>query len=209
MMDDRDYSDIIEYEKHAAPEHSHRGKTTESFLDMNAVLAALGIKSGQTVLDAGCGGGYMSRVFAGLVGSGGRVYALDRDDAGIAALKAESAGTVITALVGDITVNTGLPSSSFDLIYLSNVVHGFNPGQFPGFREEVGRLLAPGGRLAIVEIVKRATPFGPPMERRVSPEDLQRLLGLVPLSTCYAGEYFYVQLFGKPEGNPHDTACSR
>lgn len=202
MKDEKDYSDIIEYEKHAVPEHSHRGKTTESFLDKNAVLAALGIKSGQTVLDAGCGGGYMSKVFAGLVGSGGRVYALDRDEPGIAALNAESAGTGITALVGDITVNTGLPSSSFDLIYLSNVVHGFNPGQFPGFREEVGRLLAPGGKLAIVEIVKRATPFGPPMERRVSPEDLQRLLGLVPLSTCDAGEHFYVQLFEKPEGNP-------
>ncbi len=200
MKDDRDCSGMGHYEKHAAPEHSHRGKTTESFLDKKAVLAVLGIQPGQTVLDAGCGGGYMSKEFSRLVGSGGRVYALDSDDAGIAALKAESAGTNITALVGDITVNTGLPSSTFDLIYLSNVVHGFNPGQIPGFREEVRRLLAPGGKLAVLEMVKRATPFGPPMERRLSPEDLQKFLGLVPLSTLDGGEYFYVQLFGKPDG---------
>jgi len=187
-------------EKHAANEHSHRGKTTESFLDKDAVLFALAIKSGQTVLDAGCGSGYMSREFSRLVGSGGTVYALDVDDDGIAALGAETAGTNIVAIVGDITGNTGLPASSIDLIYLSNVVHGFSPGQIPGFLEETGRLLSPGGKLAIVEIVKRPTPFGPPMERRLSPEDLQRLLGLVPLSTCDSGEYFYVQFYGRPDG---------
>jgi len=187
-------------EQHTAPEHSHRGKTTESFLDKDAVLFALAIKPGQTVLDAGCGSGYMSREFSRLVGSGGTVYALDVDDDGIAALGAVTAGTNIVAIVGDITGNTGLPASSIDLLYLSNVVHGFSPGQIPGFLEETGRLLSPGGRLAIVEIVRRPTPFGPPMERRLSPEDLQRLLGLVPLSTCGAGEYFYVQLYGRPDG---------
>jgi len=187
-------------EQHAAPEHSHRGKTTESFLDKDAVLFALAIKPGQTVLDAGCGSGYMSREFSRLVGSGGTVYALDVDDDGIAALGAETAGTNIVAIVGDITGNTGLPASSIDLIYLSNVVHGFSPGQIPGVLEETGRLTSPGGRLAIVEIVRRPTPFGPPMERRLSPEDLQRLLGLVPLSTCGAGEYFYVQFYGRPDG---------
>jgi len=187
-------------EQHTAPEHSHRGKTTESFLDKDAVLFALAIKPGQTVLDAGCGNGYMSREFSRLVGSGGTVYALDVDDDGIAALGAVTAGTNIVAIVGDITGNTGLPASFIDLIYLSNVVHGFSSGQIPGFLEETGRLLSPGGKLAIVEIVKRPTPFGPPMERRLSPEDLQRLLGLVPLSTCDSGEYFYVQFYGRPDG---------
>lgn len=197
LKTDPDFREIIEYEKHAAPEHSHRGKTTESFLDKKAVLSALGVQRGQTVLDAGCGGGYMSRVFSELVGPEGRVYALDSDEQSLAALKTQTAGTNMIVVVGDITVNTGLLSSSFDLIYLSNVVHGFNPRQIPGFREEVTRLLAPGGRLAVVEIVKRATPFGPPMEQRVSPEELRSLLGLLPLSTHDAGEYFYVQLLGK------------
>lgn len=185
-------------ERNAPPAHNHRGKTTESHLDKGAVLSALGIRPGQTVLDAGCGSGYMSREFSGLVGPGGRVYALDQDDARIASLKAETAGTNITAVAGDITCCTGLPSSAFDLIYLSNVVHGFTPEQVPGFLAEAGRLLAPGGRLAVVETVKRPTPFGPPMERRLSPDELRELLGLVPLATCDAGEFFYIQFHGRP-----------
>lgn len=176
--------------------HDHLGKSTESFLDKRAVLSALGIRPGQTVLDAGCGRGYMSLEFSVLVGPGGRVYALDTDDAAIAVLSAATAGTNISALVGDITGSTGLPPSCIDLVYLSNVVHGFRRTQIPGFLEEVGRLLAPGGRLAVLEIAKRETPFGPPLERRLSPEELQDLLGLVPLSSCSAGEHFHLQIFG-------------
>jgi len=80
--------------------------------------------------------------------------------------------------------------------YLSTVVHGFSPEQFSGFKTEVKRLLSPQGRLAVVEIVKRATPFGPPLDRRLSPEDLKSSLDLIPLATVDVGEYFYMQIFG-------------
>ena len=142
----------------------------------------------------------MSKEFSGLVGPGGRVYALDTDEEGIAALKAETSGTNIVAIAGDITGNTGLPSAAFDLVYLSNVVHGFTPEQVPGFLAEAGRLLAPGGRLAVVEFAKMTTPFGPPVERRLSPEELKDLLGLAPVLTCDIGGYFYLQLYGRPDG---------
>lgn len=98
-------------------------------------------------------------------------------------------------MVADITAPTDLPASKFDLIYLSTVVHGFSPDQMRGFRSEVKRLLAPSGRLAIVEIVKRQTPFGPPLEIRFSPEDLVHALGLRPAALVEVGEYFYMQIF--------------
>jgi ubiquinone/menaquinone biosynthesis C-methylase UbiE len=186
---------IAAYEKQAAREHHHRGKSSEGLLDKQAILAALRILPGQTVLDAGCGNGYMSKEFSKLVGGSGRVYALDPDEISIAALHAQTAGTNIIASVGDITVATGLPASAFDLVYLCTVVHGFWPERFGGFMTEVKRLLSPHGRLAIVEIVKRQTPFGPPMEKRMSPEELKKAVALRAKATIDVCDYFYMQVF--------------
>lgn len=192
---DRVYTDVAEYEKHAVKEQHHRGKSSESLLDKEAILDALRIEPGQKVIDAGCGNGYMSKDFSQQVGKTGIVYALDPDEISIAALRAETTGTNIIAMVGDITVKTSLPESTFNLIYLSTVVHCFAPNQFSGFEKEVKRLLAPGGRLAIVEIVKRATPFGPPLSRRLSDEDLKGAVSLTPMATIDVGEFFYMQIF--------------
>jgi ubiquinone/menaquinone biosynthesis C-methylase UbiE len=175
--------------------HHHRGKSSERLLDKGAILSALVIRPGQVVLDAGCGNGYMSKEFSQLVGDSGRVYALDPHETGIAALREETKGTNIVALVGDITTTTQLPASAIDLIYLSTVFHIFSPEQIKGFEAEVKRVLAPCGKLAIVEIVKRATPFGPPLKMRLSPEELKRALKLALLATVEVGEYFYMQLF--------------
>lgn len=189
------HSDGVEGGRAEGRVHHHRGKSSESLLDMEAVMACLGSLSGQIVLDAGCGNGYMSKLFSMAVGSDGRVYALDPDEDSIENLRREVDGTNITALAGDITTDTGLPESLFDLVYLCTVFHGFSSGQVSGFEREVRRILKPGGRLAVVEMVKRATPFGPPLEIRYSPEELIRELELNPLATSSVGEYLYLQLF--------------
>jgi len=165
-------------------------------LDKEAILASLAVQPGQTVLDAGCGNGYMSKELSRLVGPGGKVYALDPDEPSIATLRQETEGTNIAAVVGDITIPTALPAAAFDLVYLCTVVHGFSPEQMPAFVAEVKRLLAPGGRLAIVEIAKRPTPFGPPMHLRFSPDELQEAVDLPALDTVELGEHFYLQVFG-------------
>jgi ubiquinone/menaquinone biosynthesis C-methylase UbiE len=175
--------------------HHHKIKSSEGLLDKGAILSALTIELGQTVLDAGCGNGYMAKEFSRLVGDSGRVYALDQDVARIAALREETKGTNIVALVGDITTRTSVPASTLDLMYLSSVFHIFSPDQIKGFEEEVKRLLVPFGKLAIVEIVKRATSFGPTLDMRFSPEDVRHALRLAPLGAVEVGEYFYVQLF--------------
>ncbi|MEZ4599030.1 MAG: class I SAM-dependent methyltransferase [Syntrophotaleaceae bacterium] len=190
--------EIADHGKQVVQGHHHRGKSSESLLNKEAILAALRLEPGQTVLDAGCGNGYMSKEFSIRVGSSGKVFALDPDVIGIAALQKETSGTNIFAMVGDITAPTDFPPFSFDLIYLSTVVHGFSPIQFKGFATEVERLLAPGGRLAIVEIVKSDTPFGPPQSLRFSPEDLKKALAFPAQETVEVGEYFYLQIFGNP-----------
>ncbi len=177
-------------------EHHHRGKSSERILDKGQILAGLSIAPGQTILDAGCGNGYMAKKFAEIAGETAKIYALDPDAVLIDVLKSETVGANIEPFVGDITKKTKLAASSIDLIYLSTVVHGFSKTQMEGFLKEVKRLLKPNGRLAIVEIKKEA-PFGPPLEIRFSPEELRLTIDLTPTGLIDVGEYFYMQIFSK------------
>ena len=66
-----------------------------------------------------------------------------------------------------------------------------------GFIKEIKRLLNPSGKLAIVEINKEKTPFGPPIEIRLSAADLRGRIDLNPIKFINVGEYFYLQIFEK------------
>ena len=163
------------------------------------ILEGLAITPGQVILDAGCGNGYMAKAFAERTGESGNVYALDPDADSIEVLKGETRGSNIEALVGDITRETPLKPSSLDLVYLSTVIHGFSETELDGAIREIERLLKPGGKLAIVEIRKEDTPFGPPMAIRFSPEELRSRIDMRPAGLTDAGEHFYMQVFEKPD----------
>lgn len=175
--------------------HKHRGKFTEGLLYNALILKALNIKPGQTILDAGCGNGYMSKLFSEKVSRSGKVYALDPDKYFIEVLKNETQGTNIEAKTGDISRRTQLSEKSVDLIYISTVIHAFSQEQMQGFLHEVQRLLKPDALLAIVEIEKKETPFGPPLKLRYSPEELKKIVPLTPVDTVQAAEHFYMQIF--------------
>jgi len=179
----------------AGERHQHKGKFTEGLLNKELILKALNIRPGQTVVDGGCGNGYMSKAFSNEVAQSGKVYALDPDKHSINLLKNETQGTNIETIVGDITKPTRLTESSVDLIYISTVIHAFSQQQMQGFLREVKRLLKPDALLAIVEIEKKETPFGPPQELRYSPEELMEIVPLFPLNTIQVGEHFYMQIF--------------
>ncbi len=176
--------------------HCHKGKSSENFIDKKLILKELNILPSQTILDAGCGNGYMAKEFAKLAGTRGKVYALDPDRSSIELLMDETEkNNSIEAFVGDITQETKLKDSSIDLVYISTVIHGFSKEQMNGFINEVKRILKPETQLAILEINKEKTPFGPPMELRYSPDELVDKVGLPVLKTVNIGEYFYLIIF--------------
>ncbi len=181
------------------PGHHHRGRSTAAFIDKSRMLAALPLHAGQVVVDAGCGNGYMSRMFSEAVGVDGTVYALDPDAEAVNRLRQEVGESNIEAMVSDVTRSLPLPADAVDLIYISAVIHGFSPEQLRAFLQEAGRVLKPGAMLAVVEIVKQKTPFGPPLEIRFSPEELREIVGWKALPVLPAGEYFYLQRFQKEE----------
>jgi ubiquinone/menaquinone biosynthesis C-methylase UbiE len=182
--------------------HHHAGKSSERFLDKEIIIRELDISPGEIILDAGCGNGYMSKEFSRVLKNTGTVYALDPDAELINVLTGETRGTNIVAILGDITRPTGLAESSIDLIYLATVLHGFAKDQIDSFYKEVKRLLKPQGILAIVEIKKEPTPFGPPLDIRFSPQELIEIFPLIPQKTVDLGQYFYMQLFQNTKEAP-------
>jgi len=138
----------------------------------------------------------MAKKFSKLAGNTGKIYALDLDKGSIVNLKKEvEKKSNIDALVGDITKKTDLKDSSIDLVYLSTVFHIFSAIQIMGFENEVKRILKPKAQLAIVNINKKETPFGLPLEIRSSPEELRNIISLASKELIEVGDFFYMQLF--------------
>lgn len=179
----------------AQQNHMPIKKFTEGLLNTDVILKVLKITAGQTILDAGCGSGYMSILFSEQVSPSGKVYALDPNPYYIKSLESQTKGTNIVTIEEDITTPTRLEQSSIDLLYISTVVHIFSETQMKGFIQEAKRLLKPDAILALVEIEKKETPFGPPLKSRYSPQELKNIISMVPEDTVQVGEHFYMQMF--------------
>ena len=176
-------------------EHHHKGKFSEGFIDQELVINALSLRPRQIILDAGCGNGYMSKAFSKQIHHSGRVYALDNDTYFINILKKETQGSNVEAMDFDITTPLPFSQGAVDLIYISTVFHGFSRQQRENFLAEASRILKSDGILAIVEIEKKETAFGPPLDIRYSPEELKEIVPMVPLHKISVGKHFYMQLF--------------
>ncbi|KQC08956.1 MAG: methyltransferase type 11 [Smithella sp. SDB] len=117
------------------------------------------IKEGMTVLDVGCGPGFFSTEMAGMVGTSGRVIAVDLQDGMLQKVKAKIQGTElekrITLHKSD-KKRIGL-SDKVDFVLAFYVVHELlNQNDF---FEELKTILKPKGKVLIVEplfIVKKA-----------------------------------------------------
>lgn len=119
------------------------------FRDPYEPLRAAGLRSGQRVLEVGCGPGFFTLPAAEIVGQGGSVISLDVSPTAVAHVrqKVEDAGAtnvkVLLANAGD----TGLPRHSFDLVFVFGV--GRVVGDVGDVWKELHRLLKPGGMLSI------------------------------------------------------------
>ena len=131
-------------------------------LPEEAVLASLGcgnptavahLNPGETVLDLGSGGGIDVLLSAKRVGPSGKAYGLDMTDEMLAlarAAAAKAAATNVEFLRGRIE-DIPLPSESVDVV-ISNCVVNLSTDK-PTVLAEIARVLRPGGRIGISDVV--------------------------------------------------------
>ncbi len=127
-----------------------------------AVLASMGcgnptavaeLKEGETVLDLGSGGGIDVLLSARRVGPAGRVYGLDMTDEMLALARenaAKAGATNVEFLRGYIEA-IPLPDASVDVV-ISNCVINLSTDK-PAVIAEIARVLRPGGRVGVSDVV--------------------------------------------------------
>ena len=76
--------------------HQHEGRSSSGMMEAQPTLRKIGLKSGESFFDAGCGDGFFTIPAAEMVGSSGKVFAVDIWDEGIQNLNRELRSKVIT-----------------------------------------------------------------------------------------------------------------
>jgi arsenite methyltransferase len=127
-----------------------------------ASLASLGcgnptavadLHEGETVLDLGSGGGIDVILSAKRVGPGGLAYGLDMTDEmlDLARRNAQEAGIGNAVFLKGVIEEIPLPAASVDVV-ISNCVINLSTDK-PAVLAEIGRVVKPGGRLGISDVV--------------------------------------------------------
>jgi arsenite methyltransferase len=138
-------------------EAEQRGELPEA-----AVLASLGcgnptavadLKEGETVLDLGSGGGIDVILSAKRVGETGLAYGLDMTDEMLALARknAADAGIRNAIFLKGVIEEIPLPADSVDVV-ISNCVINLSVDK-PAVLTEIARVLKPGGRVGVSDIV--------------------------------------------------------
>ncbi len=159
---------------------NRRGPSSFHMQDATKVFEKIGLKSGDTFLDLGCGAGDYSMHAAILVDTIGRVYALDCWPELVETLEEEAKQLGIHNLypvVADIRREVPFDKGTIDVCMIATVLHMMDfPLQTRRVFEEVRRVLKEDGKLVVVECKKEKRFFGPLLESRISPEMLEKEL---------------------------------
>ena len=146
----------------------------EQEMDPFVIMTFMPIEPYDHVADIGCGPGYFTIPLAKHL-IYGKLYALDMDDEMLDA----SRRRVEEANLGNVEIlkcdgtDFPLPGVSLDGVFLAFVIH--QNDDRVAFLEAVRGLLKPRGWCTVLEWYRKETAYGPPLEKRIDPDELEGL----------------------------------
>ena len=175
-----------------------------SFSSPRENVLQLGLREGMKVGDFGAGSGHYARAAAGIVGHGGRVYAVDVQEDVLKHLKLNTHThhqRIIEAICGDIEKlgGTHLRDQSLDAVILVNTF--FQVEHRPGLLEEIRRVLKTGGKLMVVDWAGSYGGMGPAPKQVVSEHEAEDFFisgGFHKVKSFRAGPHHYGIIFTSP-----------
>jgi len=159
----------------------------------NRVLHEIGVESGQTIADVGCGIGYFSLRLASRVGRSGTVYASDIDRGALEFLreKAERQNIQNLKIIQGKEDDPLLPDSSIDIVLIVNTVHLID--QPSEYLSNLKSCFQPDGRLVIVQWdAEKMDPEAPDW----SPDDREKYTQQATLRIIYDAGYEVKRILG-------------
>ncbi|MFQ6007022.1 MAG: class I SAM-dependent methyltransferase [Woeseia sp.] len=123
------------------------------------IIEAAELRPGARVLDVGCGTGTLALAAAACVGAAGRVEGIDPSPEMVARARAKAAAAGLPATFRLAAIEAlPFPDRSFDAVLSSLMFHHLSDSLKQSGLAEIRRVLAPGGRLTIIDFVG-AGPF--------------------------------------------------
>jgi ubiquinone/menaquinone biosynthesis C-methylase UbiE len=172
------------------------------FVNPQKIIGQFGLKPGEHVADLGCGSGFYTMAAAKIVGTNGRVAAIDVQESKLAATKSISLQNQLhnvevykADLENPITV---LPPGVEDAVILASIIHEVKNRS--ALIQNAYALLKSKGKLLVVDWKDETSPFGPPMDKRVSKKEIRHELekaGFKHIKDLDADLYHYAMIFEK------------
>lgn len=178
------------------------GKSSFELIDKNILMEILPVKPGSVVLDVACGKGNYSLFFSEIVGEQGLICAVDLWKEGLLLLEEQIEAKNINnimILLADATKEIEIDPYHIDLCLLATVLHDFEEaGQTDAVLKQIKTLLKPNGHLAVIEFKKIEGPPGPPINIRLSEDEVEKIVtgyNFKKQETVDVGDFNYLMTF--------------
>ena len=132
------------------------------------VVAALGLKPGETIVDIGAGSGYFTRRFAKAVAPDGKAIGLDIEPGLVDYMNSQAKKLGLANYEARVVKpdDPGLAPHSSDVIFMCDAYHHIE--NHVEYLKRLTPALKQGGVIVLVDFKKEKLPVGPPPEHKVA-----------------------------------------